>query len=188
MNSSNLTLTELRTALRQGEMSSVAATKAMLDRIVDVDNELQSYLTLTDELALEQAKAADERLAKGESTPLLGVPVAVKDIICTEGVPTTAGSKILEGFVPPYDAYVVQKLKAAGAVILGKTNTDEFAMGSSTGKLGLCHHAQSVGPRAGAGRQQRRQRGGGGGGSWPMRRFGDGYGRQCAPTGLVLRC
>ncbi len=132
MNSSNLTLTELRTALRQGEMSSVAATKAMLDRIVDVDNELQSYLTLTDELALEQAKAADERLAKGESTPLLGVPVAVKDIICTEGVPTTAGSKILEGFVPPYDAYVVQKLKAAGAVILGKTNTDEFAMGSST--------------------------------------------------------
>lgn len=118
--------------LRRGEISSVAATEAMLDRIVDVDNDLQSYLTLTDELALEQAQAADARLANGERTPLLGVPVAVKDIICTEGVPTTAGSKILEGFVPPYDAFVVQKLKAAGAVILGKTNTDEFAMGSST--------------------------------------------------------
>ncbi len=118
--------------LRRGEISSVAATEAMLDRIVDVDNDLQSYLTLTDELALEQAQAADARLANGDSTPLLGVPVAVKDIICTEGVPTTAGSKILEGFVPPYDAFVVQKLKAAGAVILGKTNTDEFAMGSST--------------------------------------------------------
>ncbi|WP_420629806.1 Asp-tRNA(Asn)/Glu-tRNA(Gln) amidotransferase subunit GatA [Candidatus Leptofilum sp.] len=132
MNVSDLTLTELRTALRQGEISSVAATEAMLDRIVAEDNELQSYLTITDEMALEQAKAADERLAKGEQTPLLGVPVAVKDIICTRGVPTTAGSKILEGFVPPYDAFVVERLKAAGAVILGKTNTDEFAMGSST--------------------------------------------------------
>ncbi|MCB8924438.1 MAG: Asp-tRNA(Asn)/Glu-tRNA(Gln) amidotransferase subunit GatA [Ardenticatenaceae bacterium] len=132
MKLTELTLTELRTALRQGETSSVAATEAMLDRIVAEDNELQSYLTITDEMALEQAKAADERLAKGDSTPLLGVPVAVKDIICTEGVPTTAGSKILEGFVPPYDAFVVQQLKAAGAVILGKTNTDEFAMGSST--------------------------------------------------------
>ena len=128
----DLTLTELRTALRQGDISSVAATEAMLDRIVAQDNNLQSYLTITDEMALEQAQAADERLARGESTPLLGVPVAVKDIICTHGVPTTAGSKILEGFVPPYDAFVVQKLKAAGAVILGKTNTDEFAMGSST--------------------------------------------------------
>ena len=132
MDISKLSLIELRAALRRGDVSSVAATQAMLDRIVDVDNDLQSYLTLTDELALEQAQAADARLANGERTPLLGVPVAVKDIICTEGVPTTAGSKILEGFVPPYDAFVVQKLKAAGAVILGKTNTDEFAMGSST--------------------------------------------------------
>ncbi len=132
MDISKLSLVELRAALRRGEVSSVAATQAMLDRIVDVDNDLQSYLTLTDELALEQAQAADARLANGDSTPLLGVPVVVKDIICTEGVPTTAGSKILEGFVPPYDAFVVQKLKAAGAVILGKTNTDQFAMGSST--------------------------------------------------------
>lgn len=132
MDISKLSLVELRAMLQRGEISSVTATQAMLDRIVEVDNDLQSYLTLTDEMALEQAQAADARLAGGESTPLLGVPVAVKDIICTNGVPTTAGSKILEGFVPPYDAFVVQQLKAAGAVILGKTNTDEFAMGSST--------------------------------------------------------
>ena len=132
MDISKLSLVELRAALRRGDISSVAATQAMLDRIVEVDNDLQSYLTITDELALEQAQAADARLANGDRSSLLGVPVAVKDIICTEGVPTTAGSKILEGFVPPYDAFVVQQLKAAGAVILGKTNTDEFAMGSST--------------------------------------------------------
>ena len=110
----------------------MTATQAMLNRIVEQDNDLQSYLTITDEMALEQAKAADERLANGDLSPLLGVPLAVKDIICTNGVSTTAGSKILEGFVPPYDAFVVQQLKVAGAVILGKTNTDEFAMGSST--------------------------------------------------------
>lgn len=132
MEISNLSLVELRAALRRGEISSVAVTQAMLDRIVAQDNALKSYLTITDEMALEQARVADARLAQGDQSPLLGVPVAVKDIICTHGVPTTAGSKILEGFVPPYDAFVVQKLKEAGAVILGKTNTDEFAMGSST--------------------------------------------------------
>ncbi len=132
MDLTKLTLTELRDALRNGTTTSVAATAAMLDRIVEVDNDIKSYLTITDEWALEQAAAADKRRAQGEDSPLLGVPVAVKDIISTEGIPTTAGSKILEGFVPPYDAFVVQQLKEAGAVILGKTNTDEFAMGSST--------------------------------------------------------
>lgn len=132
MNLTELTLTDLQKALRQGETSSVAATQAMLDRIVALDNDLKSYLTITDELALEQAAAADQRRAHGEDGPLLGVPIAVKDIICVAGAPTTAGSKILEGFIPPYDAFVVQKLQEAGAVILGKTNTDEFAMGSST--------------------------------------------------------
>lgn len=110
----------------------MAATQAMLDRIVAIDNEVNSYLTVMDERALEQAAAADKRRAEGGDAPLLGIPVAVKDIICTRGVETTAGSKILEGFVPPYNAFVIDQLEAAGAVILGKTNTDEFAMGSST--------------------------------------------------------
>ncbi|MCB8923109.1 MAG: Asp-tRNA(Asn)/Glu-tRNA(Gln) amidotransferase subunit GatA [Ardenticatenaceae bacterium] len=132
MNLPELSLTELRQALRQGETSSIEVTQAMLDRIVEQDNDIKSYLTLTDEMALEQAAAADQRLAAGEQSPLLGVPIAIKDIISMAGAPTTAGSKILEGFIPPYDAFVVQKLKEAGAVILGKTNTDEFAMGSST--------------------------------------------------------
>jgi aspartyl-tRNA(Asn)/glutamyl-tRNA(Gln) amidotransferase subunit A len=127
-----LSLTQLRDALRRGEVSSTAVTQAMLDRIVDIDNEVKSYITLMDEQALAQAAAADERLAQGDDAPLLGIPIAVKDIICTAGTLTTAGSKILETFVPPYNAFVVDRLEAAGAVILGKTNTDEFAMGSST--------------------------------------------------------
>ncbi|MFO7682128.1 MAG: amidase family protein, partial [Chloroflexota bacterium] len=127
-----LSLTEARDALRQGQTTSVALTEALIDRIVALDNDVNSYLTLTNELALEQAAAADQRRAAGADTPLLGIPVAVKDIICVRGVPTTAGSKILEGFIPPYNAFVVDKLAEAGAVILGKTNTDEFAMGSST--------------------------------------------------------
>jgi aspartyl-tRNA(Asn)/glutamyl-tRNA(Gln) amidotransferase subunit A len=132
MDLTQLSLTELRQALRRGQTSSVAATQAMLDRIVDRDNDIRSYLTITDEMALEQAAAADARRAQGEDSPLLGIPVAVKDIICTKGTATTAGSQILDDFVPPYDAFVVSRLKEAGAVILGKTNTDEFAMGSST--------------------------------------------------------
>lgn len=132
MDLTRLTLTELRTALRTGETTSMAVTEAVLERIVAVDNALNSYLTLTDELALAQAARADERRAYGEDTPLLGIPVAVKDMICNQGVETSAGSRILERFIPPYDAFVVARLKQAGAVILGQTNTDEFAMGSST--------------------------------------------------------
>ena len=111
MDFTRLTLTELRAVLRSGQTTSVAVTEALLERIVAVDNLLNSYLTLTDEMALIQAVEADERRARGEETPLLGVPVAVKDMICNEGVETSAGSKILEGFVPPYDAFVVARLK-----------------------------------------------------------------------------
>jgi len=132
MDLTSLTLIELGNALRHGETSSVAATQATLDRIVALDNDVRSYLTVSDEAALEQAAEADARRERGEVGPLLGIPIAVKDIICTKGLETTAGSKILQGFVPPYDAFVVERLREAGAVILGKTNTDEFAMGSST--------------------------------------------------------
>src|SRR6185503_8636353 len=92
----------------------------------------------TSERALDQAKKADEQRTKGETAPLLGIPLAIKDVLCTEGVQTTAGSRILEGFVPPYTATSVQRLFDAGVVMLGKTNTDEFAMGSSTENSGYC--------------------------------------------------
>lgn len=136
MELADLTLVALRERLREGSVTSVAATEAILQRIVDLDNDLRAYLTVSDGLALEMAQEADERRARGEDGPLLGVPIAVKDIICTRGVETTAGSRILEGFIPPYDATVVERLRDAGAVILGKTNTDEFAMGSSTENSG----------------------------------------------------
>jgi len=127
-----LTIHEAHELLEKGESSSVELTQAVIDRIVAVDNEVKAYITLTPELALEQAKEADRRRAAGEDSPLLGIPLAIKDVICTEGVPTTCGSKILEDFVPPYDATVMAHLGSQGAVLLGKTNMDEFAMGSST--------------------------------------------------------
>lgn len=136
MELADLTLVALRERLREGRVSSVEATEAVLQRIVALDNDLRAFLTVSDELALEMAREADERRARGEDGSLLGVPIAVKDIICTRGVETTAGSRILEGFIPPYDATVVARLREAGAVILGKTNTDEFAMGSSTENSG----------------------------------------------------
>ncbi|MCR4408403.1 MAG: Asp-tRNA(Asn)/Glu-tRNA(Gln) amidotransferase subunit GatA [Anaerolineae bacterium] len=127
-----LTIYQARSLLQSREISAQELTAAVIDRILEVDNDIKAYLTLTPELALEQARQADARRAAGEDDPLLGIPLAIKDIICTEGIPTTCGSKILEDFIPPYSATVVEKLRAAGAVILGKTNTDEFAMGSST--------------------------------------------------------
>jgi len=127
-----LTIHQAHQLLQTGEISSVELTQACLERIRAVDDRVRAYLTVTDELALAQAQTADQRRGQGEDTSLLGIPLAIKDVICMGGAPTTCGSRILEHFVPPYDATVIGRLRTAGAVILGKTNMDEFAMGSST--------------------------------------------------------
>lgn len=125
------TLLEIKRDLAEKKVSSVEATKAVLAQ-TEKKADLNAYVTVCAEQALAAAAATDERIAAGEDAPLLGVPVAVKDNICTEGVRTTCASRFLENYVPPYDAFVVKKLKAAGAVIVGKTNMDEFAMGSAS--------------------------------------------------------
>jgi len=127
----DLTIHELHDRLKKKELSSVEATKAMLARIEAVDPKVNAYITVTPEEALAAAEAADRRIAAGDTTPLTGIPIGLKDIFVTRGIRTTCASKILDNFVPPYDGTAVAKLKEAGAVIVGKLNQDEFAMGSS---------------------------------------------------------
>ena len=128
----NLTLAEASAQLSRGNVSSEELTAAVLDRIDAVDGSLQSYMTVTRDRALEKAREADRRRRGGESNPLLGIPGAIKDNMCIRHVRTTCSSRMLENFVPPYSAHVVEMLEQAGAVVVGKTNMDEFAMGSST--------------------------------------------------------
>jgi aspartyl-tRNA(Asn)/glutamyl-tRNA(Gln) amidotransferase subunit A len=131
------TAAEMGEALAKGEISSVELTKAHLDRIAEVDGQVKAFLHVDAEGALAQAKDVDARRKSGEKlSPIAGVPLALKDVLAQRGIPTTAGSKILENWKPPYDSTVVSKLKDAGVVIMGKTNMDEFAMGSSTENSG----------------------------------------------------
>lgn len=127
-----LSIQEAAQKLAAKEITSRELTQAVLDRIDAVDGRVGAYLSVQHDYALEQADAADARLAAGENvTPLTGIPVGIKDLICTRGVATTCASRMLENFVPPYDATVITKLKEAGAVLVGKHNMDEFAMGST---------------------------------------------------------
>ena len=124
-------VTELSAMLQAGEVSSVELTQYFLDRINNNDSELNSFISVCDEQALSQAKESDEKLKAGNAPALTGVPIAHKDIFCTKGVKTSCASKMLDNFISPYDATVVTNMRAAGVVMLGKTNMDEFAMGSS---------------------------------------------------------
>src|SRR5438309_2085237 len=132
MNLPALTVHEAKEMLRKREFSSQQLTEAIFSRIEATDDKIHAYITLCRDAAVEQAKDADERLRKESNLPpLLGVPIGIKDNFLTRGVRTTCASKILQNFIPPYDATAVKKLRAAGAVFTGKTNLDEFAMGSS---------------------------------------------------------
>src|SRR5437879_1067245 len=127
------TATELSQLLARGETTSEAVTGEFLKAIKQRDEKVRAFLHIDESAALNQARIVDAKRKRGEQLgSLAGVPVAIKDVLCIQGVPTTCGSKILQNFVPPYDAHAIEKLKQADAVLLGKTNLDEFAMGSST--------------------------------------------------------
>ena len=125
------TVIGLQKLLREKKVSSKEITEDYLERIKTKDKLINSYISLDEETSLRQADLADSMIAKGNTTALTGIPIAHKDIFCTRYLPTTCGSKMLKNFVAPYDATVITKLESAGAILLGKTNMDEFAMGSS---------------------------------------------------------
>lgn len=132
INLGSLTIAKAKEALKKKEFSSVELTKAYLERIEKLEPKLNAFVTITHDEALKNAKTADEKIAKGEDLPLLGIPLAIKDNFSTNGIKTTASSKVLDNYIPPFDATVITKLKEAGMVLLGKTNMDAFAHGSST--------------------------------------------------------
>ena len=131
-NCDHLTIHEAHRLLKAKQLSSVELTKTFLERIYQVEPKIHALVTITNELALKQAEKADELMASGDINALTGIPVIIKDNMCTKGIRTTCSSRMLENFVPPYNATVVEKLSGCGAVIIGKANMDEFAMGSST--------------------------------------------------------
>jgi aspartyl-tRNA(Asn)/glutamyl-tRNA(Gln) amidotransferase subunit A len=132
-----LSIQEAADKLKSKEISSRELTASVFDRIARVDDSVRAYITLDQETAMAQADLADKAIAKGTAGPLTGIPLSIKDLICTRGLKTTCASKILKNFVPTYDATVMEKLRAQGAVILGKVNMDEFAMGSTTENSGF---------------------------------------------------
>jgi aspartyl-tRNA(Asn)/glutamyl-tRNA(Gln) amidotransferase subunit A len=132
MNLHELTIGKAHELLNNRDISSMELTKALLDRIDSLEDKIGAYITITDNDAMVMAERADNMISDGKASLLTGIPLAIKDLICTSGIRTTCASKILEHFVPPYDAFVIQNLKEQGAVIIGKANMDEFAMGSST--------------------------------------------------------
>ena len=127
-----LTIHELQEMLAKRQVSAVELTRDVLDRIDKVEDKVRAYITLDHEGALSQAEAADKKRREGSGGPLCGIPLSIKDVLCTSGMRTTCGSRILENFVPPYDATAIVKVKQAGAVFLGKVAMDEFAMGSTS--------------------------------------------------------
>ncbi len=132
MNLHMLTIQQAQALLREKKITAVELIRAVMERIRSIEDKVGAFITLVETSAMEQAREADRRIDAGDPSGLLGIPVAVKDVLCTRGIRTTCGSRILENFIPPYDATAIQRLREAGAVIIGKTNMDEFAMGSST--------------------------------------------------------
>ena len=143
----NHTVSQLSRGLREGSYSSAEVTRNYLERIARLDERCNAFISVDETAALAAAAAADVRIAAGDAAPLTGIPLAHKDIFCTQGLKTSCGSRMLDNFVPPYDATVIERFRSAGSIILGKTNMDEFAMGSSneSSYYGAAHNPWNTG-------------------------------------------